>query len=423
MATLIALAVFAATTSLVLFRPLGLPEGVGAAIGAALTILFRLVTPRQAGQVAAGTLNILGFFLGMMAISAIADQAGLFEWAARLAARSARGSGRKLLLALFLIGSLVTVFLSNDATALVLTPLVLALVKRLGLRPLAYVYACTFVANAASTFLPISNPLNIIMLTSFPSSLPDFVRYLAVPTVVAVAGCYLLFGWVFRRDLAASFDVQLADQPAVEPACRPHFRFVAWSLAGVVLAYLAASFIQAPLAIVAVAGGTFLLAGSLALGRLNGRRLARDISWSIFPFVVGMFIVIQGLENAGLTAHLAAVILAMGRQNLLAGALGTTFLVALASNLVNNLPVAVLMISALHQAPAPTPLLFYGTLLGADLGPCLSVTGSLAGMLWLIILRRGGLNLTGWQYLRLGAVVTPVLLLASGVALWAMLAV
>lgn len=411
------LAIAAATIFLIILRPRGLPEGVSALLGGIASVVVGAVSPAQAGLVALGTLNILGFFLGMMAITALAEQAGFFAWAAGAAARLAGGSPRRLFLAVFLTGAVITIFFSNDATALALTPLVLLLTDRTGLPPLPYVFACAFVANVASTALPVSNPLNIIVLSSFPRSLGAFARFLGLPTALALAACYLLLRWLFRADLAGRFDpAALKAEPAECNAAR--FRFTAAALGAIALAYLAAAALMLPLAAVALAGAGLLAAGHLALRSLDARRLGRQISWSIFPFVTGMFVVVQALENGGWTARVAQAVLAMPRLSPLLGSLGSVFLVGAAANAVNNLPIAVVMISTLRQAAGPPPVLLYGTILGADLGPCLSVTGSLAGMLWLIMLRRRGLNISGWRYLRAGAVVTPALLAVAAAGLW-----
>jgi arsenical pump membrane protein len=410
---------FVATVVLIVWRPGGLPEGAVAAAAALATIGLGLVTPGEAGQVAAGTLSILGFFLGMMAITAVAEQAGFFAWAALKAAHLAGGSGERLLLTLFGVGAVITVFLTNDATVLVLTPLVLALVRQLELPPLPYIVACAFVANAASSMLPISNPLNVIMLTSFPVPLPLYVRYLALPTVLAVAGSFALVRWRFRRELGRSFDAAILPPAGSAVADPRFFRFTLLALLAIAGAYMYASTIRASLAAVALPGGAMMVGGAVALRKLDLGRLARTISWSIFPFITGMFVVVQGAENAGLTRQLANGLLAMPRFNPLLGIVGAVLLVAGAANVMNNLPVALVMISALQQPPGPPPGLLFGALLGADLGPNISVTGSLAGMLWLIMLRRNGVDLSSWRYLRLGAGLTGPVLLLSGVALWA----
>ncbi|HEU0166945.1 MAG TPA: ArsB/NhaD family transporter [Chloroflexota bacterium] len=416
--TLLAAALVVATIALVVARPRGMPESVVAGAAAVLTIGLGLVSLAQAGQVAAGTLGILGFFLGMMTITAVAEQAGVFAWAALWAGHLARGSGQRLLLALFGIGAVITVFLTNDATVLVLTPLVLALVRQLKLPPLAYVLACAWVANAASSMLPVSNPLNVVMLASFPVPLAAYIRYLALPTTVAVIAVYGLLRWRFRRDLARSFDDSALPAPETAVDDKRFFHFVTAALLAIAAAYVFASTVRAPLAAVALPGGALLVLGATALGKLDVRKLGSGISWSIFPFVTGMFVVIQGAENAGLTRQLATLLLAMPRLSPLLGSVGTVLLVAVAANLMNNLPVGLVMISALHQAAGPPPVLLYGTILGADLGPNVSVTGSLAGMLWLIMLRRGGLELSGWRYLRLGLTTTVPALIAAAVVLW-----
>lgn len=398
-------------------RPFDLSEGLSALAGAALVLALGIVSPEQAGPLLAGTLPILGFFLGMMAITAAAEQAGFFEWLASGATRLSRGDPRRLFALLFLASAVVTVFLSNDATVLAMTPLVVTVSKQTRQPAAPYAFACVLVANLASTLLPMSNPLNVIMLTSFPRPLHEFVRYLALPTVVALLSAYAILRWRFRQDLQAGSSC-VPDQPSTD---RPYLRFVAGALAAIAVAYLVAAAEGLPLAIVALAGAAMLLAGSAAFGRFRPRELAGRISWSVFPFVAGMFVVVQALENGGWTNELANLILAMPRLNPLLGTLGATFLVGLGANVVNNLPAAVVMASALHQTAGPPPELLYGSILGADLGPCLSVTGSLATMLWLMILRRQGIAMTAWRYLTVGLLVTPPVLALSAVALWAML--
>ena len=409
---ILSLVVAALTSGLVLARPKGLPEGYAALLGGIATVALGVVPPAQAIQVLQGTLPIMGFFLGMMAITAVAEQAGFFAWAANGAMHLARGSRLRLFVALFGIGAAVTVLFSNDATVLALTPLVLLLTERLHLPPLPYVVACAFVANAASTLLPMGNPLNIIVLTSFPQPLGEFVRYLALPALAAVVSSAWLLARIYRRDLSGTFELPDGESP--DP---PGLRLSIGLLALIGAGYLAAAALAVPLAYVALSGGLLLMVSRGLAGRLDIGGMRRHISWTIFPFVAGMFVVIQGLENGGWTRQLAAALLATVHLNPALGAASAAGLVAVAANAVNNLPVAVVMVSALHQAAGPPPELLYGTLLGADLGPSLSVTGSLATMMWLMVIRRRGLHLSGWGYLRIGVLVTPPMLLLSALAL------
>ena len=226
--------IFVATLAAIMIRPYRIPEALSAAVGAAAMLVGGFIRPGEAGQVLAGELNIYGFFLGLMGISALADQAGIFEVLANRVGRWAGGSARRLLLGVFLAGALITAFLSNDATALILPPAVYALVTRLRVPVLPYMFACTFIADTASFLLPVSNPINILMLDALGGTLGAFLRYLLVPAVVCIALNVGAFLFLFRADLRQGY--RLDDVPPSEPPppmaslprriCRVCLRFI-----------------------------------------------------------------------------------------------------------------------------------------------------------------------------------------------------
>lgn len=412
----VALVIFIATLAAVLTRPRGLNEGVAALIGGALMVVAGAVPLAAAWHVLAANWDVFLFFLGMLTVTALAEQAGIFTVMATKAARLARGSRRLLFVNVFVLGVLISTFLTNDATALILSPVVYSMVRLLDLDPLPYMFACTFIADTASLTLPVSNPINILVGEHFHLNTADFLRYLLLPSAAAIAINVLVFLWLFRRRIRGRFDpARLDEEPP--PSHRRFFTYTAVVLAALALAFVAGGITGVPAGVIAVAGAALVLAGAVLLRAADPRRFAHDFSWSIFPFVAGLFVVVQGVERAGLTGQIGRVLHAAGSNPHLT-ALLSTGVSAAGTNLINNVPMALLLISAIgpmHGAVGRA--LVYGTLLGCDLGPNLTTTGSLSTMLWLLLLRQRGVEVSSLQYLRLGAIVTPLMLLATALIL------
>lgn len=413
----IGLAIFVATLALIIARPRGVTEAAAALGGAVILLLGGYIGPLEALGVLGGEWNVFGFFLGLMTISALADQAGIFEAAAQFAARWARGSALRLYVGVFLVGVVITAFLSNDATALILTPVVYALVTRLRLPALPFMFACTFIADTASFLLPVSNPINIVVLDAFGGGLGTFLRFLLLPALFSIACNIAVFVWLFRRDLRLSYEPSAAKAPPRAP----QFHFTLAVLALIALGYVVASALQIPLSLVALGGGALLLAGAAWWRQLDWVHLRGEISWSLFVFISGMFVVVQAMGDLGLTQALGHGLVRLGGGSALGLTLVTTVGTALGANLINNLPMALVMTSTLmsvHVAAGTHQTLVYGTILGADLGPNLTTVGSLATMLWLLILRRKGLDISTLDYIKLGLTVVPVMLVAGALLIW-----
>jgi arsenical pump membrane protein len=411
--------IFVITLAVIMIRPFDISEAVTAAIGALLMILGNYVDPREALTVLSGEWNVFGFFLGLMTISALAEHAGIFEWLAFRASQWGRGRAWRLYLAVFIIGALITVFFSNDATALILTPIVYALVTRLRLPVLPFMFACTFIADTASFVLPVSNPINILVLDAFNSGLLVFLRYLLLTSLFCIGFNVAAFTYLFRRDLSLDYDTGALG--AAEPVGGSFFRFAVGALGLIAAGYVAASAAQFPLSVVALAGAGVLLAGAGWYHQLDWRKLRSEISWSLFIFIGGMFLVVRGAENLGLTSAFGKELLELAGNSALGAIILTAVGTALGANLINNVPMALVMISTLRavQASGASHLtLIYATILGADLGPNLTTVGSLATMLWLLILRRRGLDISTVEYFKLGITVVPVMLLFGSLLIW-----
>ncbi|MBX5448497.1 SLC13 family permease [Thermogemmatispora sp.] len=410
----------------IMTRPFRWNEALIALAGAALLLLLGLISPLVALQTLLGDWNVFLFFLGMMALSAFADQAGLFDWLAIVAARLARQRARLLLLNVFLIGSLISMVLSNDATALILTPVVYTLVTRLRLPVIPYLFACTFIADTASFLLPVSNPINILVLSRFQLDLWTFLRLLWIPALAVIAINIGVFCWLYRREVRGSFDLKRLPSPEEAIKVPGYFRYCCLVLAAVAVAYVLASANGFPLSCVALAGALLLLAGALRWHQFRPRELAEHISWSLFGFIAGMFIIVQAVEETGLTRLFGELLLRLSGGSTLGAVLVGTLGAALGTNLINNVPMAVVLtasLQALHGQLAPTTQLAFvaATIFGCDLGPNLTTVGSLATVLWLLILRQRQLDISGLDYFKVGILVTPLMLLVGAVLIWLLL--
>jgi len=406
------------TLLLVLFRPRGLPAALPAALGGLLVLALRLVSLHQTWEIIRFAQDALVFLIGMMIVSAIVERAEFFEWCATLAARAGSGSVRRLYLFIFLIGTLITATLSLDATAIVLTPIVYAMAIRLKLRPLPFMFACCFVANTASLFMPISNLTNLLMYHALDFSFLRFSLIMFIPAVAAVATNAALFSYLFRFDLVGHYE---RSAEPFRPANRAFFRLSVVGLVVILLAIFAASVVHLPIGPIALAGGIVLLTLTWTRGWTPFAATLRAVSWNLIVLVLGLFLVVQAVENtvlAGIFSD-ALHVLAPGDSllQLLSIALGST----LGANLINNIPMTIVATSALRPALDTGilhPAAGYAALLGTNIGPNLTITGSLATLIWLSIAQGRGLSITARQYLRLGIVATPLILLSSVLGLW-----
>lgn len=409
----------------IMTRPFRWSEASIALAGAALLLVLGLIHPAEACRTLIQDWNTFLFFLGMMSLSALAEAAGLFDWLAVQAARLAGQSAARLFVNVFLLGSLISMILSNDATALILTPVVYVLVTKLRLPVLPFMFACTFIADTASFLLPISNPTNVIVLSRFPLDLFTFVRLLFLPSLVAIGINLAVFFLLYRKQLKSHFDAQRLPSANEAVKHKPYFRYTCGVLAAVAVSYVLASALKFPLSIVATGGALLLLAGALLWRRTTLRETAKRISWSIFGFIAGMFIVVRAVQNTGLTAAFGQWLLQRSGGTPFGAVMVGTAGAALGTNLINNVPMAVVMGSALDSIRHAPPAIQHGfigaTIFGCALGPNLTTVGSLATVLWLLILRQRNVEVSGLDYAKVGVVVTPLMLLAGALTLWLLL--
>jgi arsenical pump membrane protein len=413
------LSIFALTIILIMARPRPLNEATAALLGAVLMLATSIVSPSQAFGALKDIDNILLFFLGLMVICVVADRAGFFEWSASKAVKLAGGKGLRLLLVLFGLGTLITTFFSNDATALVLTPIVYVTVTRLKLNPLPYVFACAFIANTASMMLPISNPVNLLPVDGFGIALGEYLRFLLLPAILAITINVVLFILIFRKVISASFKY---DCTGFSVKVDSFFIFTCIGLTLTAIGYIVTSVYGLPLSCPALGGAVFLLTGSFVFRRINLREVNSGISWSILLFIFSLALLVKGLENAGVTEALGQAMADISSQNTLGSIVATSFGTAVGSNLLNNWSMMMVSVSSIgeisNSVAASGQNLIYSSIIGADLGPNITIIGSLSSMLWLVLLRQRGLNIHPLQYLKLGLIVTPPMLIISALSLY-----
>ncbi|MGB6193638.1 MAG: arsenic transporter, partial [Terracidiphilus sp.] len=382
-------------------------EAYWACGGAILLVATGLFPVNQAAHAVSEGLNVYLFLAGMMILAEIAQEERVFDWAAGVAASHAKGSTRRLFALVYGVGIVVTALLSNDATAVVLTPAVLAVVRRARVEPKPYLLACALIANAASFVFPISNPANLVVFGSQMPPLRQWLGTFLLPSAGAIVTTYLCLHWLVHKQLAQPIE------QTVDPArLSNEGRLALAGLLGAALALIASSAFGLPLGIPTCAAALLVLVVLSARNRTLPGSVTRGVSWSILPLVAGLFVIVEAMQKAGMLQAGLAGMRFLATVPQWAAKTVPAFAAALASNGMNNLPVALISRAAIRDGHEPG-ILAHAILLGVDLGPNLSVTGSLATILWLIALRRENVEITAGEFFRIGLVVMPLSLLAS----------
>jgi arsenical pump membrane protein len=395
-----------------LLRPRRIAEAYWACGGGILLILTRLIPSLQAAHAVYEGLDVYLFLTGMMILAELAREEGIFDWVADVAAQHARNSPGRLFVLIYLVGTLVTALLSNDATAVVLTPAVLAVARRVKVDPKPYLLACAFIANAASFIFPISNPANLVIFDQHMPPLGMWLRIFLLPSSVSILLTFLCLRWVSRKELRGEM---WGEVKRVSLSTEGKRALVGLALAAVAL--VSSSALGLSLGAPTCCAAVFAMAVVAWRDRSIPLKVAKGVSWSVLPLVAGLFVIVEALHTAGLLRLGLA-----GLRELVATstwvAKGTAALVvALLSNGMNNLPVGLMSGAAIRHAQE-TRIVAHAILIGVDLGPNLSVTGSLATILWLIVLRREKVEITAWEFFKIGMIAMPVALIGSLLVLW-----
>jgi arsenical pump membrane protein len=431
---LIGLLIFMATLALVIWQPRGLGIGWSALLGAAVALAAGVITPADVPLVWGIVWDATFTFVALIVISLVLDAAGFFEWAALHVARWGRGYGHYLFLLIVLLTAVVAALFANDGAVLILTPLVFEMLRALRFKPaaaLAFILATGFVADTASLPFMISNLTNIIVANYFGISFAEYAKMMLLVNGVSVVASVAVLWLFFRKDLPARFDVAALAEP--NSTIRDPFVFYAGWVVLVLLmgGYFAARPLGLPVSAVAGAAACILLLAALREHILKRQpkavipvmTLLREAPWQIVLFSLGMYLVVFGLRNQGLTAELGHVLEWLDGKGFWPATLGSGLLFAVLSAVMNNLPTVMVGSLAIHDAHLSSltrEAMIYANVIGCNLGPKMTPLGSLATLLWLHVLANRGMKIGWGQYCRSGVVLTlPVLLFTLlGLGVW-----
>ncbi|QTD35834.1 arsenic transporter [Pseudomonas fluorescens] len=411
-----AFAIFLFTIVLVIWQPKGLGVGWSATLGAVLALLSGVVTLGDIPTVWGIVWNATATFIAVIIISLLLDEAGFFQWAALHVARWAKGDGRRLFAFTVLLGAAVSALFANDGAALILTPIVISILLALrfsAASTLAFVMAAGFIADTASLPLVVSNLVNIVSADYFGLGFSEYASVMVPVNVVAVASTLGVLYRLFRRDIPTHYTLDDLQDPRL--AIRDGLTFrVGWIVLGLLLIGLfALEPLGIPISAIAAVCAALLFAVAARGHVISTRRVLREAPWQIVIFSLGMYLVVYGLKNAGLTDYLAAALNYLAGTGLWGAALGTGFLTALLSSAMNNMPtvlVGALSIQASDAVGVIREAMIYANVIGSDLGPKITPIGSLATLLWLHVLERKGIRITWGYYFKTGVVLTlPIL--------------
>ncbi len=394
-------------------RPFRIPEATWAVSGAFLLIICRLLLPHEALAGASKGIDVYLFLTGMMLLAETAREEKLFDWLAAYATNMAKGSPDKLFLLIYLVGIVVTTFLSNDATAVVLTPAVAAATKAAKVKnPLPYLLICAFIANAASFVLPISNPANLVIYGSVMPPLLQWLSQYILPSVIAIVITYFILRFTQRNTLkqkiAKSISIPILAQGG---------KTALWGIGATAVILLTCSAIDIKLGLPTAITGVLTSAIVIIRAKKNAWTVIKGVSWQVLALVAGLFVIVEALNKTGFIKIIASVLHHSIQQSVAATVWYGSFIIAFVCNLMNNLPAGLIAANVVQTGNVPE-IIKRSILIGVDLGPNLSITGSLATILWLVALRREKINISAWTFLKLGCVIMTVALLFAIASLW-----
>ncbi len=423
---LVAALIFIITLVFVIWQPKGLGIGVSASIGALVALLTGVISLHDIPVVWDIVWNATFAFIAIIIISLLLDQAGFFEWIALYVARLGGGSAHKLFVLIVLLGAVVAALFANDGAALILTPIVIAMLVKMRVSPattLAFIMAAGFIADTASLPLVVSNLVNIVSADFFNITFDRYAQVMMPVNMVSVVSSLAVLYLFYRRDIPQSYDVASLPEPVSAIKDSATF-YMGWLvLAALLLGFFVLEPMGIPISAIAGVGAATLLITALINHKLSVPTVLKEAPWQVVVFSLGMYLVVYGLKNEGLTAYLTLALNALGEQGLWAATIGTGFMSAGLSSVMNNMPTVLIQSLAIADSTQPdtiTQAMVYANVIGSDLGPKITPIGSLATLLWLHVLASKEVVVTWGYYFKVGIILTVPVLLATltALALW-----
>ncbi|WOC03165.1 arsenic transporter [Providencia sp. PROV024] len=419
----IAALIFILTITFVIWQPKGLGIGWSATAGAVLALIFGVISFQDIPVVWNIVWNATATFVAVIIISLLLDESGFFEWAALHVAKWGGGQGKLLFSYIVLLGATAAALFANDGAALILTPIVIAMLLALGFNKgttLAFVMAAGFIADTASLPLIVSNLVNIVSADFFNIGFTEYASIMVPVDIAAIIATLVMLHWFFRKDIPKQYDVTKLSEPALAIKDMTTFKAGWFVLALLLIGFFVLEPLGIPVSVIA-AIGALILWGIAARGHtINTKKVLRGAPWQIVIFSLGMYLVVYGLRNAGLTDYLSETLDYLADKGLWVATLGTGFITAFLSSIMNNMPTVLIGALSIEGSQATGVIqqaMVYANVIGADLGPKITPIGSLATLLWLHVLSQKNMTITWGYYFKTGIIMTIPVLTVTLIAL------